>query len=64
MKQITYVGTRDKSIRATASQAILQGICPDGGLFLPEEMPKMEKSLSELSALNYRELAYEVLRLF
>lgn len=28
---LTYIGTRDRSIKATASEAILRGICPDGG---------------------------------
>ena len=61
---LTYIGTRDKSIKATASEAILRGICPDGGLYIPEEIPKMEKSLEELGKLNYQELAYEVLSKF
>ena len=38
---LTYIGTRDRSIKATASEAILRGICPDGGLYIPEEIPKM-----------------------
>ena len=61
---LTYIGTRDRSIKATASEAILRGICPDGGLYIPEEIPKMEKSLEELGKLNYQELAYEVLSKF
>lgn len=64
MKNITYIGTRNKDIRMTASKAILKGICPDGGLFIPEEMPVMEKSIEELAKLDYRGLAYEVMSLF
>lgn len=64
MGNLTYIGTRDQSIKATASQAILRGICPDGGLYIPETIPQMEKSLEELSKLSYQELAYEVLSLF
>lgn len=59
-----YIGTRDNTITATASQAILKGICSDGGLFIPKEIPQMEKSLSELVNLDYKELAYEVLKLY
>ena len=62
MANLTYIGTRDQSIQATASQAILRGICPDGGLYIPETIPVMKKSLEELSKLSYQELAYEVLR--
>lgn len=61
---LNYVGTRDRNITATASEAILRGICPDGGLYIPEEIPKMEKSLGELGKLSYQELAYEVLKLY
>ncbi len=61
---LTYIGTRDRNIRATASEAILRGICPDGGLYIPETIPKMEKSLMELGRLSYQELAYEVLKLY
>ncbi len=64
MKDVTYIGTRDKNIRMKASEAILKGICPDGGLFIPEEMPVMEKSIDELSKMDYRGLAYEVMSLF
>lgn len=59
-----YVGTRNKNITATASQAILKGICEDGGLFIPEKMPKMDKTLNELLNMGYRDLAYEVMKLF
>ena len=61
---LNYVGTRDRKITATASEAILRGICPDGGLYIPEEIPEMEKSLEELGKLSYQELAYEVLKLY
>ncbi len=64
MKNIMYVGTRNKNITATASQAILKGICDDGGLFIPEEIPQLDKSLEELSKLGYKDLAYEILKLY
>ncbi|MFV0314272.1 MAG: threonine synthase [Anaerotignum sp.] len=64
MEKVTYFGTRDKSIRATASEAILRGICPDGGLYIPKEIPVLEKSLEELLQLSYQDLAYEILNLF
>lgn len=64
MKNVTYIGTRDKNIRYKASEAILKGICPDGGLFIPKEMPVMEKSIEELAEMDYRSLAYEVMSLF
>lgn len=59
-----YIGTRDESITATASQAILKGICDDGGLFIPEQIPQIKMELSELIELDYQHLAYEILKLY
>ena len=39
-----YRSTRSKDERVTASQAILQGLAQDGGLFVPESVPKLDKS--------------------
>ena len=61
---IKYVSTRGDKEKVTASQAILSGIAPDGGLYVPETFPKLDKSLEELKGLNYREIAYEVMKLF
>jgi hypothetical protein len=61
---IKYVSTRGDKEKVTASQAILRGIAPDGGLYVPENFPKLDKSLEELKGLNYRETAYEVMKLF
>ena len=58
-----YRSTRDDSVRVTASQAILKGLAPDGGLFVPESIPSLDKSLEELSKMSYKEVAYEVMKL-
>ena len=59
-----YHSTRNSSIKVTASEAIIQGLSPDGGLFVPEAIPKLTISINELSKKNYLEIAYEVLRLY
>jgi len=64
MMNLMYRSTRDSSNRVTASQAVLQGLSSDGGLFVPETLPVLSKSIEELSQMNYRELAYEVMKLF
>ena len=48
----------------TASQAILQGLAPDGGLFVPDTLPTLDLSLEALSKLSYQDLAYEIMKLF
>lgn len=61
---LMYHSTRNSNIKVTASQAILQGLSPDGGLFVPEVIPQLTSSIEELSKMSYRQLAYEVLRLY
>ena len=61
---IYYKSTRDDNVKATASQAILKGLAPDGGLFVPSEIPALDKSLEELATLSYKEVAYEVMKLW
>ncbi len=61
---LMYHSTRNSSIKVTASEAIIQGLSPDGGLFVPEAIPKLTISMNELSKKNYLEIAYEVLRLY
>ena len=59
-----YNSTRDKNITLSPSQAILKGLSDDGGLFVPEKIPVMDRKIDELKELTYRELAYEVMKLW
>ena len=61
---IMYKSTRSNSEKVTASQAILQGLADDGGLFVPDQIPALELSLDTLAGLSYQETAYEVMKLF
>lgn len=58
-----YRSTRDGNVKVTASQAILKGLAADGGLFVPDSIPALDKSLEELSKMSYKEVAYEVMKL-
>ena len=64
MKEMTYKSTRDDSLRLTASQAILQGLSKDGGLFVPMEIPALDLPFTDLAQMEYRRIAYEVMKLF
>ena len=44
---IIYESTRNSNDRVTASQAILRGLAPDGGLYVPEKIPSFDKTLDE-----------------
>ena len=59
-----YNSTRDKTVKLTPSLAVLKGLSDDGGLFVPEDIPKIDKDIKELMNLDYRELAYEIMKLY
>lgn len=61
---LIYKSTRNDQETATASQAILKGLADQGGLFVPTEIPKLDRSLEELAGMTYQEVAYEVMKLF
>ncbi len=60
---VLYHSTRNNNAVVTASQAILKGLSEEGGLFVPDHIPALEKSLKELSGMSYQEVAYEVMKL-
>ena len=59
-----YQSTRNKTVDEKATQAILQGISKEGGLFVPKTIPTMDFTLNELLDMDYKEKAYRVMRLF
>lgn len=62
--EIMYNSTRNVNEKVTASQAILQGLAKDGGLFVPSQIPVFDKTIAELKDLDYKATAYEVMKLF
>ena len=59
-----YHSTRDKSQSITASQAILQGLAPDGGLYVPTTFPQLDLDFAKLQNATYQEAESLVLRHF
>lgn len=62
--EVLYKSTRGGESSVKASEAILKGLADDGGLFVPECIPAMDKSLTQLSQMTYQEVAYEIMKLF
>ena len=60
---VLYSSTRGGESGVSASQAILKGLACDGGLFVPNEIPVIE-NLSAWKELDYKQLAYEVMKLY
>ena len=64
MSELLYKSTRGHGEAITSSRAILRGLAEDGGLYVPERIPKLDFPLAEAVRMDYRELAYRVMRLF
>lgn len=53
-----YRSTRDQAAKQmTAPEAILQGLAPDGGLFVPQSFPQPDYDLGALVNAPYQEVA-------
>ena len=61
---LIYTSTRNSDEKATASQAILKGLAGDGGLFVPDSLPKLDVDMDTLAKMSYQETAYEVMKKF
>lgn len=61
---LLYKSTRDSKNVVSASQAILQGLAVDGGLYVPTEIPKAKLNFSKLAQQSYQEIAVQIMQLF
>jgi threonine synthase len=62
---VRYVSTRGGAKPQPFTGILLEGLAPDGGLFLPESFPRLSPAeLSSMRGMSYRELAYAVLSKF
>lgn len=57
-----YISTRGNSSERTGKEAIALGMVPNGGLFVPKNIPKI--NWQELKDLNYSELARKIIKLY
>jgi threonine synthase len=62
---INYISTRDKSAKNNFIDVLMQGLAPDGGLFIPEEFPQFDhEELQRLRGAPYADIAYYVIKPF
>jgi threonine synthase len=60
-----YVSTRGESTGRSFCEILLEGLAPDGGLYLPERYPHVDAAtLARWRRLSYPELAFQLLSLF
>ncbi len=60
-----YISTRGDQTQRRFCEILLEGLAPDGGLYLPVSYPKVDAStLARWRALSYADLAFEILSLY
>ena len=59
-----FVSTRGQADAVSFSEAVAQGLAPDGGLYLPSEFPDITPFLREWENMSYSELCFSFFRLF
>jgi threonine synthase len=61
--EMRYYSTRNNNEYVNFAQAALTGLAPDGGLFVPEEIPKYPLSVSSsLGTMDFCDIAYETIK--
>ncbi|MDP9882143.1 threonine synthase [Variovorax boronicumulans] len=62
---MNYLSTRGHADRKRFCEILLEGLAPDGGLYLPETYPQVDTAtLAAWRTLPYNELAFEILSLY
>jgi threonine synthase len=62
---VNYLSTRGHPDRKRFCEILLEGLAPDGGLYLPEKYPQVDTAtLAKWRELPYAELAFEILSLY
>ncbi len=60
-----YTSTRNNKIKKTFTDVLLQGLSEEGGLFIPNKLPKISKNdLLKLKKMSYQNIAYNISKEF
>jgi threonine synthase len=60
-----YISTRGPGTPQSFVNVLMQGMVPDGGLYIPDVWPTLDRGLlGRFSGLEYAEIAYQVFSLF
>lgn len=65
LMKLKYISTRNKEIKLSSAEVIKKGISDEGGLFVPEQFPRLKKSeFDDLAEKSYSERAKFILKKF
>lgn len=60
-----YISTRGQAPALSFEDVVLTGLAPDGGLYVPETLPKFtQEEIASWAGLSYQELAFNVIAPF
>ncbi|GAB3099224.1 threonine synthase [Aestuariicella hydrocarbonica] len=60
-----YISTRGEAPPLSFEDVVLTGLAPDGGLYVPENLPKFsQEEIASWAGLSYQELAFKVISPF
>ncbi len=64
-EKILYYSTNGKAEKVTIGDALLKGLAPDKGLYMPDRIPVLDKStLKGMAGKSYPEIAFDIARNF
>lgn len=62
---MNYISIKGESPVVNFEEAVLAGYAPDGGLYVPESLPKVSyEMLKRWKPLSYKALVFEIASLF
>ena len=61
---LSYKSTRGDRRSVSSAEAVVRGIAPDGGLYVPSRVPLLDKPFDKLIDMDYRELAAYIMAKF
>ena len=60
---IEYISTRGSSPKLGFKDVIFEGLASDGGLYIPNKWPTIDKKLlSSFKSLSYQEIAFHIMK--
>lgn len=61
---LSYKSTRGDERSVSPAEAVVRGIAPDGGLYVPSVIPPLDRPFNRLAEMDYRELARYIMGRF
>lgn len=62
---MNYKSTNDNNVSVNFREALLNGLAPDGGLYVPENIPELDTSfINNLENFSFREIGFEIAKKF